>query len=144
MMKQTSIKSCFLFSCFVLVIFFIILSAPGIYAQSEEGKQIQNQVWIENCALRNKYWNELIFTATQTEDGVFWVAEDRTAYIAVFEGLILDEEAKMKSRRDKIITLITKAPGENSVVISAELNREVDKLWEGIINKAQSLGIPCK
>jgi len=127
-----------------ILIIITIFSALNIYAQNEEEKQNQNKVWVHNCALRNTYWTGLIFTATETEDGVFWVAEDRAAYTAVFDGLILDSEKAMKSRRDKIMKLIAKAPGDNSVIISAELNREVDKLWESIIKKAKSLDIECK
>ena len=139
-MKQKNPKSCLMLCCLFCAIFSVILSTPLVNAQSEEVKQI----WEKNCALRNKYWNELIFTATQSGDSVSWVAENRTAYIAVFEELLLDGEPAMKSRRDKILKMIKKTPGENSVIISEKLDREVDMLWKDIIKKAQSLGIQCK
>ena len=129
---------------FICIIFIVVLFAPFIYAQNKEEKQEQIRVWEQNCALRNIYWTELIFSATETEDGVFWVAEDRESYFSVFNSLVLENEPKLKSRRDKIIKLIKKSPGDDRVIISSELMREVDKLWDDIANKAQSLDIQCQ
>jgi hypothetical protein len=139
-MKQKGFTSCLMLFCAFCLIFSVFSSARLANAQSEE----EMRIWTKNCALRDRYWNELIFTATQTEDGVSLVAQDRSEYLSVFEGLYLDGEPKIKSRRDKILKMIQKAPGEYSVVISSKLDREVETLWEEIIAKAQSLGIGCK
>jgi hypothetical protein len=139
-MKQKGFLSCLMLFCAFCLIFSVLFSARLANAQSEE----EMSIWEKNCALRNRYWNGLIFTATQTEDGVSLVAQDRSEYLSVFEGLFLDGEPKIKSRRDKILNIIQKAPGEYSVVISEKLDREVEILWKEIIEKAQSLGIQCK
>ena len=142
-MKQRYLKSCFLHSFLFCVCFLIIISAPRVNAQNEEVKQTSNQTWVKNCALRDNYQSKLIFTATQTGNSVSWVANDRKAYISVFDGLLLDDEPAIKSRRDKIMKLITMAPGGHSVVISAELSQEVDALWDDILTKAKYLGVKC-
>jgi len=121
----------------------LLFSCISIYAQDIEVKPTNSEIWTKNCVQRNKYYNKLIFTATQIGNKVSWVARNRKAYISVFKGLILDNEPKIKSRRDKIINLISIAPGGNSVIISKELNQEVDALWKAILTKAKSLDIKC-
>lgn len=143
-MKKRGPRSCIMLCCLYCALFSGILSTHRVNAQSEEVEQDKTQIWVKNCALRVKYRNELIFSATQTGNSVSMVAQNRKAYISVFKGLLLDDERAIKSRRDKILKMITKAPGEYTVIISAELDREVDTLWEDIVKKAQSLGIKCK
>ncbi len=88
--------------------------------------------------------NKLIFTATHTNNTYSWVANDRKAYVSIFEGFVLDDEPKMKTRRNKILKMIANSPGGNSVIISSKLSHEVDKLMGEISNKAKSFGIKCK
>ena len=142
-MKQKYLKSCFLKPFLFCVCFFFIFIASHVNAQSEEVKQTSNQTWVKNCALRANYQSKLIFTATQTGNSVSWVANNRRSYTSVFEELLLDDEPAIKSRRDKIMKLISMAPGGHSVIISAELSQEVDALWDDILAKAKYLGIKC-
>ena len=142
-MKRKDLKSRFLHPCLFCVCLLIILSAPCVNAQSEEMKKTSNQTWVKNCTLRSNYRSKLIFTATQTGNNVCWVANNRRAYISVFDGLLLDNTPAIKLRRDKIMKLISMAPGEHSVMISAELSQEVDALWDDILTKAKSIGIKC-
>jgi hypothetical protein len=142
-MKQKDLKSRFLHPCLFCVCLLVIFSAPSVNAQSKEVKQASKQTWVKNCALRDNYQSKLIFTATQTGNSVSWVANNRRAYISVFDGLLLDDAPAIKLRREKILKLISMAPGGHSVIISAELGQEVDALWDDILTKAQSLGIKC-
>ena len=130
---------------FKLTVFSILIfSCISLYAQDVKVKPTNTEIWTKNCNQHDKYYNELIFTATQTGDKVSWVAKNRKEYISIFNGLVLDNEQKIKSRRDRILDLISKAQGGNSVIISKELNQEVDALWEDILTKAKSIGIKCE
>lgn len=143
-MKQKNLRSSHIICWLCFIIVSVVLSGSVVHAQNQEVGQDNKQIWENNCAFFNKYWSELIFTATQKGDSILWVAHDRAAYMSIFDGLLLDGEPTLKSRRDNILKMIHEAPGGNSVVISAELNREVDMLWDAVMKKAQSFGVQCK
>jgi hypothetical protein len=142
-MKQKSTVFWSEFSCLALTLGIILFTfiAQG---QTPDTKPDKTQIWENNCALRHKYWSKLIFTAIQSNGKTVMAADDRADYLSVFEGLILDDEPQLKIDRDEIINLIAKAPGDNAVAISPELDKKVEQLWVNILEKGKSFGIQCE
>jgi len=132
-----------LHSIFLLMILFIF-TASSLNAQQVEKHDKSHQLWTKNCLLRHNYKNKLIFTVTQNENGVSWSANNRKAFIKVFEGLVFDDAPSAKLRKDRIMKLISNAPGGDHVVISSKLSSEIEALWKEVQAKAESIGVKCK